>query len=65
MSAELVIFARFRTIEGNERELAAELRETAARVRAEPGCLFIETYQGVRDKRLFWLHSRRTRRGGI
>jgi quinol monooxygenase YgiN len=58
MSDELVIFARFRAIEGKEDVLAAELRETAARTRAEPGCGFIEVYRSVRDLKLFFLNSR-------
>jgi quinol monooxygenase YgiN len=58
MSDELVIFARFHAIEGNADALAAELAATAARTRAEPGCLFIEIYQSVRDGRLFFLNSR-------
>jgi quinol monooxygenase YgiN len=58
MSDELVIFARFHAIEGTEDALAAELRETAARTRAERGCLFVEIYRSVREPRLFFLNSR-------
>lgn len=58
MSNELVIFARFHAIEGEEGALEAELRETASRTRGEPGCLFIEVYRSVRDARLFFLNSR-------
>jgi quinol monooxygenase YgiN len=58
MSDELVIFARFHAIEGNESALATELVATAARTRAEPGCLFIEVYRSVRDARLFFINSR-------
>jgi len=57
---ELVIFARFHVLEGKEEELAAELRNTVARVRSEPDCIFIEAYRSVRDPRLFWLHARWT-----
>lgn len=58
MSDELVIFARFHAIEGQEDALAVELRKTSARTRSEPGCLFIEVYHSVRDRRLFFLNSR-------
>jgi len=59
-SEELVIFARFHAIAGKEDALAAELRDTVARVRVEPGCISIEAYRSVRDPRLFWLHARWT-----
>jgi quinol monooxygenase YgiN len=58
VSDELVIFARFHAIEGKESAVAAELRETARRTRAEGGCLFIEVYRSLRDPRLFVLNSR-------
>ena len=58
MSDELVIFARFHAIEGNEGALEAELRATMARTRAEPGCLFIGVYRSVRNARLFFIISR-------
>ena len=58
MSDELVIFARFHAIEGNEGALEAELRATMARTRAEPGCLFIGVYRSVRNARLFFINSR-------
>jgi quinol monooxygenase YgiN len=57
---ELVIFARFHALAGKEDALAAELRDVVARVRVEPGCIFIEAYRSVRDPRLFWLHARWT-----
>jgi quinol monooxygenase YgiN len=55
MPAELVIFARFRSIATQE---AAALRETASRVRQEAGCLFTRAHRSGRDSRLFCLHSR-------
>lgn len=57
---ELVIFARFHATQGKEDALAAELRETVARVRVEPGCISIHAYRSVRDPRGFWLHARWT-----
>ena len=58
MSVELVIFARFHAIEGQEEALKAELRRTTAQTRTEPGCVFIEFYRSVRDPRLFFINSR-------
>jgi quinol monooxygenase YgiN len=58
VSDELVIFARFHAIAGNESAVANELRETAICTRAEPGCLFIEVYRSTRDPGLFVLNSR-------
>jgi quinol monooxygenase YgiN len=58
VSDELVIFARFHAIEGKEGAVVSELRETATRTRAEPGCLFIEIYRSLRDPRQFFLNSR-------
>ena len=55
---ELTIFARFHAREGEEQQVASELRDAVTRVRNEPGCLGIEVYRSVRDARLFWLHSR-------
>jgi quinol monooxygenase YgiN len=58
MSDELVVFARFQAIEGQEDALEAELRKTTAQTRTELGCLFIEFYRSVRDPRLFFINSR-------
>lgn len=55
---ELTIFARFHARDGQQDEVAAELHDTVARVKKEPGCLAIEVYRSVRDSRLFFLHSR-------
>ncbi|MGO9436095.1 MAG: putative quinol monooxygenase [Terracidiphilus sp.] len=45
-------------MEGKEESVAAELRDTVARVRVEPGCISIQAYRSVQDPRLFWLHAR-------
>jgi quinol monooxygenase YgiN len=55
---DLVIFARFHARAGGEDALATTLRAQVAGVRAEPGCLAIRAYRGVRDPRAFWLASR-------
>lgn len=57
MPDELVIFARFHAITGNERALAAELSDAVGRTRSEPGCTFIRAFSSVRDPLLFWIHS--------
>jgi quinol monooxygenase YgiN len=49
---------RFHAKEGREAEIAAAMREAAAAVRAEPGCLGIEYFRALRDPRLFYIHSR-------
>jgi quinol monooxygenase YgiN len=58
VQTELIIFARFHALEGEERAVEAELRDAVARVSKEPGCLGIEVYRSVRDSQLFFLHSR-------
>jgi len=55
---EIIIFARFHAIEGQEDAVAATLREQVPGVRAEPGCLAIAAYGSVRNPLLFWTHSR-------
>lgn len=53
-----MIFARFHSREGKEDAIARELRDVVSRVRAELGCVSIETFRAVGDARLFFLHSR-------
>ncbi|HZT46479.1 MAG TPA: putative quinol monooxygenase [Hyphomicrobiaceae bacterium] len=55
---ELAIFGRFHARAGKEAELAALLRGQLGLVRAEAGCLSIDTFRSTRDARLFYLHSR-------
>ncbi len=55
---ELAVFGRFHAREGKEDELAALLRDQVGPVRAEAGCLSIDTFRSTRDRRLFYLHSR-------
>lgn len=49
---------RFHAREGQEEAIAAAMRDAAADVRAEPGCLGIEYFRSTRDPRLFYIHSR-------
>ncbi len=55
---ELFIFGRFRVRAGEEEEFAEALREVVKASREEAGCLEIHGYRGVRDRRLFYVHSR-------
>ncbi len=55
---ELFIFGRFRVRAGEEEEFAGALREVVKASREEAGCLEIHGYRGVRDRRLFYVHSR-------
>ncbi len=55
---ELFIFARFHARPGQEDAVASALRETVAPSREEPGCLSIHAFRSVRDRRLFYIHSR-------
>jgi len=57
---EMTIFARFHAREGAEAAVVAELSDSVARTRKEPGCLGISAYRSTRDPRLFWIHSRWT-----
>jgi len=38
--------------------MAAAMREMLPPVRAEPGCISIRIFRSVRDRKLFYLHSR-------
>jgi quinol monooxygenase YgiN len=58
MTVELNNFARFHAREGEEESVAATLRAQLAPVLAEPGCVAMEVFRGVRDRRMFYLHSR-------
>jgi quinol monooxygenase YgiN len=55
---DLTIFARFHARPGQARAVEAALREVAPPSRAEPGCLWIETYRGSQDPDVFFIHSR-------
>jgi quinol monooxygenase YgiN len=55
---QLDTIVRFHAREGQEETIAAAMREAAADVRAEPGCLGIDYFRCTRDPRLFYIHSR-------
>lgn len=54
---QLYIFGRFHVREGAELAAIEALHEMLAPVRAEPGCLQINTYRSLRDPRFFYIHS--------
>jgi len=53
----LHIIARFHVRAGEEPSALAALRAVATATRQEPGCLDFQVVQGVRDPRLFHIHS--------
>lgn len=53
----LHIIARFHVRPGAEAAAFDALRTTAAATRQEPGCLDFQVLRGVRDPRLFHIHS--------
>jgi quinol monooxygenase YgiN/uncharacterized protein YciI len=57
LHVELFIFARFHAREGQEKSVAAALRDEVPLARAELGCLGHEAYRSTRDPCLFFIHS--------
>ena len=55
---EVFIFARFHARPGNENAVADALLEVIPPTRAEPGCLSIHAFRSIRDRQLFYIHSR-------
>ena len=55
---ELFIFARFRARAGHEAAVEEALREVVPPSRAEPGCVSIHAFRSIRDRQLFYIHSR-------
>jgi len=55
---ELYIFGRFLVLDGKESAFEAALGEVVTATRAEAGCLEVHGYRGVRNARLYYLHSR-------
>jgi quinol monooxygenase YgiN len=55
---ELYIFGRFLVLDGKEGVFEDALRELVTATRAEAGCLEVHGYRGVRNARLYYLHSR-------
>jgi quinol monooxygenase YgiN len=57
---QLTIFGRFHARPGQAQAVAAAIGEVAPPTRAEPGCLWIETYRSIQDPDLFFINSRWT-----
>ncbi len=55
---ELYIFGRFLALDGKESAFEAALGDVVTATRAEAGCLEVHGYRGVRNARLYYLHSR-------
>jgi quinol monooxygenase YgiN len=55
---ELYIFGRFLVLDGKESAFESALADVVTATRAEAGCLEVHGYRGVRNARLYYLHSR-------
>jgi quinol monooxygenase YgiN len=55
---ELYIFGKFLVLDGKESVFEAALGEVVTATRAEAGCVEVHGYRGVRNARLYYLHSR-------
>jgi quinol monooxygenase YgiN len=54
---EVYIFAKFHVREGMEGEAEKALREVVEASREEAGCVEIYGYRGIKDRRVFYIHS--------
>jgi quinol monooxygenase YgiN len=52
------VFVRLHAGEGNEVAVEEALREVAGPTREEAGCLEFQVFRSVRDRRLFYIHSK-------
>src|SRR6202790_2879623 len=52
------VFVRVHAREGEEGAVEEALREVAGASREEDGCVSFHTFRSVRDRRLFYIHSR-------
>ena len=55
---ELYWFVRLHAREGQETAVENALGEVVGPTREEAGCLSIHTFRSMRDRRLFFIHSR-------
>jgi quinol monooxygenase YgiN len=55
---EQYVFVRLHAREGEEGGVEEALREVAGPSQAEGGCVSFHTFRSVRDRRLFYIHSR-------
>jgi quinol monooxygenase YgiN len=52
------VFVRLHAREGEESAVEEALREVTGPSREEPGCLSFHIFRSMRDRRLFYIHSR-------
>jgi quinol monooxygenase YgiN len=57
-SVDQYVFVRLHAREGEESAVEEALREVTAPSREEPGCLSFHIFRSMRDRRLFYIHSR-------
>ena len=57
---EQFVFVRLRARRGEEEAVEQALRDVRGPSREEPGCLSFHIFRSVRDRRLFYIHSRWT-----
>jgi quinol monooxygenase YgiN len=57
ISEEITTIGRFHAKEGCEEALQDAIKEAWAPARDEPGCVSIHWYRGVKNPRLFFVHS--------
>lgn len=57
-AVELYVFVRLHAREGEESAVEEALREVTGPSREERGCLSFHTFRSMRDRRLFFIHSR-------
>jgi quinol monooxygenase YgiN len=55
---EQYVFVQLHARGGEESTVEAALREVSGPSREEAGCLSFDTFRGMRDRRLFFIHSR-------
>jgi len=55
---EQYVFVRLHAREGQESAVEEALREVTGPSREEPGCLSFHTFRSMRDRLLFYIHSR-------
>src|SRR5436190_22323182 len=56
--ARLFVFVRLHARAGSEDGVLAALRAVVTASRTEPGCVGIDAFRALSDKRLFFIHSR-------
>ena len=52
------VFVRLHAMEGEESAVEQALRDVAGPSREENGCLSFHLFRSMRDRRLFYIHSR-------